>query len=621
MMGDLARAVADCRAALDRAPADAGGVEPDGRDCATDRSAAAWSAWRRALQAAPGQRRSAVPSGQPLSRPRRPACRPARIRARARVSAGSRRAPQQPGPRARGVRRARPRRERATSGCSRRIPQHPDALGNLASSLFEREAYRQSALTYERLFAIRRDVPGLRLGAPAARAPADGQTSPSAEASVPEAARLAPDDLRIQQNLGTVLRAQRHADAEPAWLRVLELRPERARTRCRCSPSAASTDAIGAGSPSCIAAINRAAGNGRRDMRGPGRIRSACSRCRHVGGAPSCARRERWARGIALRVSRSETVGRGRARRAVALSASSHRTFARIRWCTCRSRTGKAIDRDRFETFAYGIRAADPGPIGQRVARAFDHFADVERRARRRDRRADPRRSDRGADRSQRLHAALARADLRAAAGARSDQLSRLSRTRWAPTGTTTRWSIDYSAPDALQLFFTERLLPLPHMSFPSNPRPPAGRAAASTRAECGLPGRRVRVRVLQQRIQDPARRFRGRGCGCCIAVEGSVLWLLDAGTEAGGQPSPRSRRGRRIDPATTHLRSARSPVERHVARIAAADLVVDSFPYGAHTTANDALLAGVPLVTQAGETLVSRIAGASCMRSACRSS
>jgi len=53
-----------------------------------------------------------------------------------------------------------------------------------------------------------------------------------------------------------------------------------------------------------------------------------------------------------------------------------------------------------------------------------------------------------------------------------------------------------------------------------------------------------------------------------------------------------------------------RVPVERHVARVAAADLVVDSFPYGAHTTANDALLAGVPLVTRAGETLVSRIAG-----------
>jgi predicted O-linked N-acetylglucosamine transferase (SPINDLY family) len=50
--------------------------------------------------------------------------------------------------------------------------------------------------------------------------------------------------------------------------------------------------------------------------------------------------------------------------------------------------------------------------------------------------------------------------------------------------------------------------------------------------------------------------------------------------------------------------------IEEHLARHAAADLFVDTFPYGAHTTTNDALLAGLPVVTCAGETLVSRIAG-----------
>ena len=50
--------------------------------------------------------------------------------------------------------------------------------------------------------------------------------------------------------------------------------------------------------------------------------------------------------------------------------------------------------------------------------------------------------------------------------------------------------------------------------------------------------------------------------------------------------------------------------VESHIARIAAADLFVDSYPYGAHTTANDALLAGLPVITCAGATLASRMAG-----------
>jgi predicted O-linked N-acetylglucosamine transferase (SPINDLY family) len=50
--------------------------------------------------------------------------------------------------------------------------------------------------------------------------------------------------------------------------------------------------------------------------------------------------------------------------------------------------------------------------------------------------------------------------------------------------------------------------------------------------------------------------------------------------------------------------------VGAHVARNAVADLFLDTYPYGAHTTANDALLAGLPLLTLAGETLASRIAG-----------
>jgi hypothetical protein len=50
--------------------------------------------------------------------------------------------------------------------------------------------------------------------------------------------------------------------------------------------------------------------------------------------------------------------------------------------------------------------------------------------------------------------------------------------------------------------------------------------------------------------------------------------------------------------------------IGEHVARNAVADLFLDSYPYGAHTTANDALLAGLPVLTCTGETMVSRIAG-----------
>jgi predicted O-linked N-acetylglucosamine transferase (SPINDLY family) len=46
-----------------------------------------------------------------------------------------------------------------------------------------------------------------------------------------------------------------------------------------------------------------------------------------------------------------------------------------------------------------------------------------------------------------------------------------------------------------------------------------------------------------------------------------------------------------------------------HLARLALADLFLDGLPYNAHTTASDALWAGVPLVTQKGSTFPGRVA------------
>ena len=46
-----------------------------------------------------------------------------------------------------------------------------------------------------------------------------------------------------------------------------------------------------------------------------------------------------------------------------------------------------------------------------------------------------------------------------------------------------------------------------------------------------------------------------------------------------------------------------------HLARYKAADLFVDTFPYTAHTTASDALWAGLPVLTRIGESFASRVA------------
>jgi predicted O-linked N-acetylglucosamine transferase (SPINDLY family) len=46
-----------------------------------------------------------------------------------------------------------------------------------------------------------------------------------------------------------------------------------------------------------------------------------------------------------------------------------------------------------------------------------------------------------------------------------------------------------------------------------------------------------------------------------------------------------------------------------HFSRLALADVFVDTWPYNAHTTASDALWAGVPVVTHYGDSYASRVA------------
>jgi predicted O-linked N-acetylglucosamine transferase (SPINDLY family) len=49
--------------------------------------------------------------------------------------------------------------------------------------------------------------------------------------------------------------------------------------------------------------------------------------------------------------------------------------------------------------------------------------------------------------------------------------------------------------------------------------------------------------------------------------------------------------------------------LEDHLARLKLADLVLDTLPYGAHTTASDALWVGVPVLTRLGKSFAGRVA------------
>ena len=87
-----------------------------------------------------------------------------------------------------------------------------------------------------------------------------------------------------------------------------------------------------------------------------------------------------------------------------------------------------------------------------------------------------------------------------------------------------------------------------------------------------------------------------------------SVLWLLECNAWA-KENLRREAQLREID-AKRLIFAPRVPIGDHLARHTLADLFIDTLPYNAHTTCSDALWVGLPVLTCAGETFASRVAG-----------
>ena len=89
--------------------------------------------------------------------------------------------------------------------------------------------------------------------------------------------------------------------------------------------------------------------------------------------------------------------------------------------------------------------------------------------------------------------------------------------------------------------------------------------------------------------------------------VDGSVLWLLENNPDFPGNMRREAERhgvdGGRL------VFAPQLPMADHLAKLALGDLFLDSLPYNAHTTASDALWAGIPLVTACGNAFAGRVA------------
>ncbi len=90
--------------------------------------------------------------------------------------------------------------------------------------------------------------------------------------------------------------------------------------------------------------------------------------------------------------------------------------------------------------------------------------------------------------------------------------------------------------------------------------------------------------------------------------VPGSLLWLLadNRWSEANMRAAAQARG---VAPERLHFAPRVAPPE-YLARFQLADLVLDTFPYNAGTTASDCLWMGTPILTRAGRCYISRMAG-----------
>lgn len=261
-------------------------------------------------------------------------------------------------------------------------------------------------------------------------------------------------------------------------------------------------------------------------------------------------------------------------------------------------------DKSRFETYAYSYGPDDGSDLRKRLVKSFDSFVDI---------RELPHK-----EAAQRIYddSIDILVDLKGYTG---DTRSNLCAMRPAPVqvnyigypGTMGADFMDYIIADPViapmehQPFFAEKIVQLPDCYQPNDthreifPETP-------TRAECGLPEKGFvfcsfnNTYKITPAIFDIWMRLLKQ-------VEGSVLWTFE-GNALAGENLRREAANRGVDPARL-ITAPGMLLDKHLARHKLGDLFLDTTPVNAHTTASDALWAGLPLVTCLGDSFVARVA------------
>jgi len=261
-------------------------------------------------------------------------------------------------------------------------------------------------------------------------------------------------------------------------------------------------------------------------------------------------------------------------------------------------------DRSRFEVFAFSFGPDTADEVRTRLRSAFEHLIDVTERS-----------DEAIAELSRSLGIDVA-IDMQ---GYTEHQRPGIFARRAAPVqalllgyaGTLGAPYIDYLIADRFVVpaesrsDYAEKIVWLPD-SFQPNDRSRPIAERRFSRAELGLPEAAFVFCCFNTTYKIQPAVF---GCWMRILqqVPQSVLWLSQAGERA--ESNLRAEAQRRGIDATRLIFAPKMPrIEDHLARYRAADLFLDTLPYGAHATASDALWAGLPLLTIRGRAFSARV-------------
>jgi len=159
--------------------------------------------------------------------------------------------------------------------------------------------------------------------------------------------------------------------------------------------------------------------------------------------------------------------------------------------------------------------------------------------------------------------------------------------------------------PDHLQLGYSEKVVYLPD-SYQANDSKRVIADKKFTRQELGLPETGFVFSSFNNNYKILPAIF-DSWMRILNTVEGSVLWLFEDNNFA--TESLKNEAEKRGIDSNRLVFAKRMSLPEHLARHQQADLFLDTFPYNAHTTASDALWAGLPIITLMGESFASRVA------------